>query len=476
MKRLFLLFCLLSTFSALTGLYELALGFSSVIPLIILAWHSHANKILFQSFLSISFLAGNLFCWVIGYLTCVYFLTPYGVNVGRHPVVVMVLVNLTIWGGLLGSLLGGMIIKTAGTKRSEAISFSGIPKPSFSAIILSFLIFVSFVAILFGNDYLYARGNFSRVQSLAEYFIVASSVLQYLLFFFIGFNLDSKLLSSKNIVYFLILICSVMIMSLPGGREASIRQIFFFMGGITFSSIPKRAKTTLFVALIALSVIIMVIIGGLRDLSSFGSGNADTKVDILLREGRSYFSIDNNSIDNAILPLFTRIAELSGPKVIDDVFENQKYIGLQGIERVATMFIPKLLYPDKPSLDDGPERLIAYGYRITAVHRVPITYLADSFQRGGFLFTFFASVLVCFYLALIGALLMKINSDLLRIILIINFSIIAFRSYTTTFFGLFWNFGYTYVRDGLMIFIVIFLLDAFSNKQKRKIISKTIAN
>ncbi|MBF0289402.1 MAG: hypothetical protein HQM14_16420 [SAR324 cluster bacterium] len=452
--------------------YELALGVFATLPLLFLICRSVFDGTLEIRFLSISYLGGQSLCWLIGFLGCFYIfpLIDYplvylfnGAN-GRpvkHTVVTMILVNLTMWGGLLGSQIALFFQK----KQTEAGSFLPLPKHFLrNGILVTSIVFAIFLLASFYGGGLSARtliGSRIPIGSLL-YWVTGFGGVSFLFFFFAGAYLCMPFFSLRNVMLLLILFLCMALSGLTGGRGTSIQMLLFFLGGTLFSDFSLKTIARLTIGLVPIVLAFVIVIGAARS-ENFSTDRFEVRIEKIWHAVTVTVPIQWKNRTYYFLRRITN--DLAGQLVIDTVSEKQEFIGFRNFDRLTTIFIPKFIIGEKPSADDGPERLRDdYGLIVTDFHSIPITFMADAFERGGYFATFLCSFLLSFWLTLIGISIRTLKWPLFRAVLLIAFAYHCFNIQTFSVIGTIREVTYTFVKDAILMGSVVFFISLLPSK------------
>ena len=452
--------------------FELALGLLATIPFILLLRLSFQDGSLETRFLSVSYMAGQSLCWLIGFLGCVYIFplidysfvylfSPVNGQPIEHSIVTMVLVNLTMWGSFIGSQLVFAFQRT----NKKGPVFSALPGTLVhNSIRVTAIIFIVFLFASYYGGALSARtlvGSRIPVDSIL-YWITGPKVLSFLIFFFMGAYLRSPLFNLRNGGLLLILMVCMFLSGLTGGRGEMIRMVLFFLGGSLYSSISIKKAAFLTMGLVPLVLALVLVVGAARG----GSFTTDPFEQRIVKMWQAMTLTIVDQWKDRTQNLLRRIAnDFAGQLVIDTVVERQEFIGFRNFERLTTMFIPKFIIGEKPSADDGPERLRDdYGLQVTDFHSIPITFMADAFERGGYWATFLGSFLLSFWLTLVGRILYQLKWPLLRAVLLIVFAYHCFNIQTYSVIGTIREVTYSFVRDAILVGSVVFIIYLLSTK------------
>lgn len=441
--------------SLITGLISLEsietfMGLMAVIPLVLIVRFSMLDGSINQRLLSIGYILGSLLCWVFGFLACLYL----KFDIAKYPAITMILINIVTWGALAGSYLARPFYK-AKYRNHINIRSVGLPKDLLvKCFRVSLVIFILFTVTSYLSGGFNARFDIgSDIPTNSPlYFWVAISVLQPLVFLFSGLCLSSPLLNIVNLPYIIVVLLGILVSSTTGGREGSIKiVIFFFLGCLYSSKVTLRQIRLLVLLIIPLVLGLILSVGYARVNPNFNSSDIGTRTNLLITE---VFN-ESSKIEDPLELLFTRIAEPSGQTVIDNVYKTGDIIGLENLDRISMVFIPKILSPyGNKNYDDSSERLEKYGIVATQFTAAPITLMADSFERGGYLGVLFISLVVSFVLTIIGGLFTKIDSQIIRIVLLSTFAISSIRIYSMSVLGFISFITYVLSRDILLIWLI----------------------
>ncbi|MBF0280913.1 MAG: hypothetical protein HQM13_24180 [SAR324 cluster bacterium] len=450
--------------------YELALGVFAFFPFLYLIFRSILDGTFEIRFLSIGYLGGQSLCWLIGFLGCLYILPLLGYplvylfnNVNGLPVkytlVTMILVNLTMWGGLFGSQLALIFQK----KQSDTIRVSTMPIILVrNGIVLTAIIFLVYLVSSYIGGSLSARtliGSRLPVGSLL-YWVTGLGGVSFLFFFFAGAYLCIPFFSLRNVMLLLILFLCMSLSGLTGGRGTSIQMLLFFLGGSFYSNISPKKVTHLTLVLVPFVLAFLVVIGAARS-ENFTTDPFEQRLE---KVWHTMTVTVPEQWKNRTYYFLRRIAnDLAGQLVIDSVVERQEYIGFRNFERLATIFVPKFVIGDKASADDGPERLRDdYGLLVTDFHSIPITFMADAFERGGYFATFSCSFLLSFWLTLLGRFIWSLNWPLFRAVLMTSFAYHCLNIQTYSVIGTIREVTYTFVKDAILMGGIVFFISFIS--------------
>ncbi|MGB3204742.1 MAG: hypothetical protein WBB28_07145 [Crinalium sp.] len=466
-KTFLMVLCLSLSVCLALNLIELALGVLAIVPLILLMRLALLDNTIESRLLSITYSLGQVICWVIGFLGCVYILAPFGYEIGEHTITTMILINLVTWGSLWGSLIALPL-----SKKKAPVILSPLPENlARKAVPLTGIIFFFFLIANYASGYLTIRTEIGVTlpPSSPLYFLTALSILQYVFFFVIGTRLYPPLLSKANITYISILLICAIIISMTGGRELSLRIIIYFIAGSLYSKVEFKSIRLLVLGSLPLVLAFIVVIGIIRGNEDFQNADFNTRLQLFFQAGTGQLEASaTDDEENPFFTLFTRMTEPTGQLVIDNVAENHQYIGFENFERIGNIFIPKFITGDKVPLDDGGERLRDnYGVYVNEFTVKPITFMADCFERGGYMAVFISSVLLSTLLTTIGNLIYKLKDDMLKLILNISLSYGGLRIYAFSVLGTVNLIFYQFLRDTILISFLIYMIRMLSNEPKR---------
>ena len=518
------------------------LGVTAILPLILLVVKALREGSLEVRLLVISYLAGQVLCWVVGLLGCVYlpiqevdanfftkrfFNCPYSTQlgpIGFFPFPTMLLINLVTWGGAIACILAYPFRSSKNDKEFEKLPIKSVR----TGIWIGGGVFLIFILVGYLGNAHESRniiGN-ALIPGSLLYFLSALGRLQYILFFFLGASLRQPLWSWYNLVIGLVVLgCITGLGIMIGGKEVGVYVSCLFLGGSLYSSLNIKQTTGIVIGLLPFLLYFFVamniargagvgymdlpmrvhyfltLIPGVNWFDKYWSGKYQIteltlsqlkeggvpesvikKLEPLLNQGlrsdtwldqqltqrlgekkekfeasirnhsTQVYPWENKNLIDHIYHFLTRLAEPSGQLVIDRVTENQRFIGFQNFERLLKIFLPKFIFGEKPSANDGPERLQnTYGWPINRFSSAPITLLAGTFERGGYWATFIASFILAFWLTLLGRGLKKIPNGTFRALLLIFFAYICFRLFSFSLMGAVRQVTYVFLRDAILL-------------------------
>lgn len=466
-----LVLAIIAFFCTILGLLELALGIIAIIPVYLLAWISFRDGTIEPRLLSLSYLAGQLLCWVFGFLGCLYFLEPIGYQIGKYPFISLILINLVTWSGSIGSWLALPFYKNF---KSPTL-FNPLPNKKVEIfLVITGIIFFVFLIGQYASGIFYIRskiGNSLPVGS-SLYFLVGLGIIQYLFFFFLGTRLNARLFSVKNLIYFAILIICMMVMGITGGREASVKMAVLFLLGSLYARLSLNKIRNLFVGLTSFILIFVFILGLARGIgSNFVNSDLSGRLTLIGKALTGQTEKQGHYFDHPLYGILVRIALPQGQLVIDEVAATSKSIGFRNFERLSTFFFPKIIIGEKLPPDDGNERLKdEYGLVVNKFTSAPITFMADAFERGGYIAVFFASLILSFWLTLVGGFIYNFKDPLIKSPLIGALSVTSLQLYPSSVLGSISLVTYGFTRDILLIVTTLltikFLVKKLTYKNK----------
>lgn len=413
-----------------------------------------AREHLAVAFLLVAFLAGYLLSWCIGFLGYYLVLPGRGFAyevIGSHFEGTAVLVLLAIVGACAG---GGLAIRLAGflwrRVRVEACPWQTLwPQlVVFGPIFLAYQ-FISLQVV--GLNSRWEMGASLPVGSSA-YWLGGLRPALLAFYVLLGLSLRRPIRRNRNYFVGAIVLACMGFNSLTGGREYALEPFVMCAGAALFSAIGWRALAALCALALPVIVAVMLVIGWARGAGlGFEGGSAAEKVAALgqvIREGSSETSVAS---DPAYL-FFSRLFESSAQGVMDDTTESNTRLGWLDFDRLQFLYTPRFLYPDKPALNDGWERLVRFhGYADNDYSSAPLTILADAYERFGapgvVLFHFAAGVILVF----IGRLVLALRWDVLKLVLLVCFGKAALRLYAASVLQFVSITCYSFVRDALII-------------------------
>jgi|GEM_PF-1769749 len=402
-----------------------------------------------------TFLGGTILSYGIAVLGCVYFLEPYGFIFGLHVTVTFVLLLLTVLGTLLGSLVADLLWPPQ--KLQRCFSLGGGNVSPLTLLVFGFI----WVSMMTEN---YVAGGFSArwetgnsLDPSSSLYVVSALINITLPFFMLlGASCSKCFLSVGNLIRISILAFCAIVFGMTGGREFAIRYGMYFLVGVLYSSTPLKYFKWLLITVFLGSLVFLYVVGAARTMQNFGESSASDRLS-MLAETLSAGSEKDDSGEGAAFLLLTRIAEPSGQIVIDHVTDTQDYVGLMNLDRLIYLYVPKFVMPDKPSMDDGFERLVErHGFEYNPFSSAPITLMADSYERGGYIATFFISLFISVFLVLYARSFWLIPEPVLRAIFMVHFTVSCLRLYSFSLLGILTLLLYYLPKDFLFIFLIYF--------------------
>ncbi len=442
-------------------LFELILGFIAVLPLFLLLKLATQDGTSEMRALSAGYMLGQIVCWVIGFLGCLYIFPLIGSvpSIGKriihieYPIVTLTLVSLVTWGSFFGSFFA---FPYQYTLKNSALScsFDSIVRYGIAVTGGLFIFFV--VANYYGGalDSRMFIGSTMSVNS-ALYWLGGLGILPYLFFIFLGIFLHPSLFCIRNLVIVLILLVCMYIVSLTGGRGNIFRIVIFFLGGALYSTVDRKKLKILAFGVLLFFFFLFIAVDAARQSNFFSSG-IERRIELT----NELFINLQHQWKKYTHQLFFRFAnDLAGQLIINNVVENQKYIGFQNFDRLPTIFLPKFIIGEKPSADDGRERLKDdYHLPVSRFWAPPITFMADSFERGGYSVTLLTSFLLSFWLTLLGRFIHKLPIPLFKILLIIVFFYHTIMLQAFSVIGAIREVTYSFARDAILTGSIVFMI------------------
>ena len=285
--------------------YVPLLGITALLPLILLTIKALREGSLEVRFLVIAYLAGQVLCWVVGLLGCVYlpideasgtlnvspknsgfFNCPFPPEVGyigRHPLSSMLLINLVTWGGAIACVL---VYPFRSSKQRRHREFEKLPLMSIQyGVWIGGGLFLIFVLLGYLGNAQEARnmvGN-ALIPGSLLYFLSALGRLQYVFFFFLGASLRQPLGSWQNGVIAMVVMGGIIGLGITqGGREVAVYVAFLFLGGSLYSSLKIKQTVGIVSGMLPILLIFFMAIQTTRG-AGFGYMDIPTRIQYLLK-------------------------------------------------------------------------------------------------------------------------------------------------------------------------------------------------
>jgi hypothetical protein len=412
--------------------------------------------------LLVAFLGGYFISWCIGFLGYRYVLAYRGNEfiLNMHTVVTAALVLVAV----LASVAGGWAV-LAGSRR-EPIAFGfEIDRRRVLGLLGWFgLIFAIYQAVSFaavGFNARWVQGNVIAMGSVA-FFLGGFRAAVLPFYTLLGLSLQNRLLTVWNGVVLIIVMGMVGVLGLAGGRELALEPIVLTFFGAVLSQLSWRKMAWLSILAVPVVVAVIIILGVVRTSSGFANGSIGGKV----AAASSLVAKDpvmGDPSEDPMYSLFSRLFEPSGQTVIDHVAETGKRVCFLNVERLPFVLVPHFIYPQKASLNDGNQRMVSdYGYLDSEFTAVPMTQIADAYERFGFVGVALFHLMAGAILAYLGLWVCRPKSTLLVALLIGRFSYVALRLYAESNLGFFDVVIYSFLRDLLIIGALYFVGERLS--------------
>jgi hypothetical protein len=368
----------------------------------------------------------------------------------------MILINLSIWGGCLGSIAASLWWQK---KSSSTLLLPRLTQNNAeTGFFITFLVFLVFLALNYFTGTFNSRfeigSNLS--PSTPAYYLAALDVVQPLVFLFAGACLSNPLTKRvSNLFYVAVTLIGGATYSFTGGREPIIQAALFFVIGSMASGIELKKIKQILLFTLPLLLGLFMLVGFARSESNFSQASLSERVEIFYKVATRGAEKTGLIYDNPYYKFFSRVAERSGQKVIDDVVESHEFLGFQSMDRVAFLFIPKFIVRNKV-YDDSNARLNQHGILTHQFSAPPITLLADSFERFGCLGVFWISALTCYCLDSISFFIDKFKADSwVKLSLLGSLAFMSFRIYSMSFLRLISLLSYDVIKM-LILFYILF--------------------
>jgi len=167
------------------------------------------------------------------------------------------------------------------------------------------------------------------------------------------------------------------------------------------------------------------------------------------------------------IQLLDRISEAATLSIVDQIMKNPPLDYFKNFENLIFLYIPSVIYPAKPFINDGFSFMIDYfGYGSGETFtRFPILLHIDSFRRFGWYGLIFSILptLVFYYLIKINFLLKQ--KFMIPFSFILTFKYLFFL-YPRAILGIIEISLYTYVRSVILLMILFYLFKLFFYKEE----------
>ncbi len=297
-------------------------------------------------------------------------------------------------------------------------------------------------------------------------FIIFSR-LNYISFILIPFLLRDSKSGVKYIIYFLLTIYFILAFA-TGSRGLILHPIVQMMSGYwMFGGSSKIIKRSIII-LIASALFLIPFMDAYRNTSAFNSSALSNPLERLgaITDANELFN-DSKRTSNLFI---TGLALVGASDYI--IYENTPatvpYAGWENIDAVLYIWIPKILYPEKPLLLDGDD--IAGSYTGIKHERssANISFYADMYRRFGWFGVFIGYIIFAIFYSRVIAFIFRVyyKQDalfgFLLILLCLSFlQVVPHSTLLTTFWIWLWD-----IPKYILAFMVLHKLATFHNQVK----------
>jgi hypothetical protein len=403
-------------------------------------------------FLVSAWLFGHVVAWVVGLLGYCYLPKPSGYDLGVQITVSMILANLSVWGVILGSLT---VLPLARSKPGSA-GIAPLPERDLRRhLAVFFWIALGYCGLTLASTSVSARWIPIQAGGI-RYYLDSLTVVVYCLFFFLGASMRPGFATRASLLRFGLVALGLVATGFSGGRAYGIRLVIYFLAGMLFSPIPLKRILGGLAKILPVVLVFTFVIGAARGGTNFGEVGLKERLDLMLAAMTGKLDADGELQNYPVFSIFERLAPPQGQTVVDDVVEKGTFQGFINFDRIATIFLPKVVAPDKKSPDDGYERLIEFhNFRDEPGSSAPITFMADAFERGGFSWVFFSSFLLGAWLTLVGRLVAGLRDPCARAVLLVHFAIVCLEMYPRSVIGTLSAVTYGFARDAIVFLVAV---------------------
>jgi hypothetical protein len=281
-----------------------------------------------------------------------------------------------------------------------------------------------------------------------EYFLGGLSVLQYPFFFYAGSRLTARWSRPRNFLYTALVIASMVLSALSGGREPSLRILLAFLSGVAFSGLGFVSARQLALLFLPLLIVFMVAVQNARGDFNYRAINITERIGAVVSAANLVLAGETRTEQGGSMDiLFLRVFEGTGQLVVDGIQEGDPLAGVEHFDRLPFLFLPKLVARDKQGLEDGPEVLARdYGVPITDFTSTPITFLADAYRRASIAGVAIAGFIAGWWLSILGVWLQRLSRSV-AVLATTLISVQILRLYTASVLGFVSASTYGLVRD-----------------------------
>ena len=406
-------------------------GVMSVLAL--LAW-SVRQRALLVTLPALAFVLGNVLCLGVFNYLYVNFTTFLK---GSYHELTAWLTALMGWAAAFGCIGADAVLRKP-RQQDPAASSEFIRSPEL--LWVTGACFFSVLGMEFALGLLNARydpDTWRRGPSGLIYTLHGITNATYIFFVALGAQIRDRFAAPRNWAILALVAACLVATGLTGGREMGIRMLVLMAAGAAAAGMSPWRLAVLGSASVVVGSVFFMVVGAIRGDELFAGGSIDDKITAVRAASEGEQGIgavgDRSGFEATVLRVFEGFAQV----VIDDTEFTGRRAGFENFDRLAYLFIPNALAPDKRPLNDGPEILARdYGATIDDSTSVPITLVADAHRRGGAPWVFVVGLLSGIVWRLsVQAITLAMPDMALPTVLLLT--VVALRTYSASALGVF---------------------------------------
>jgi hypothetical protein len=202
--------------------------------------------------------------------------------------------------------------------------------------------------------------------------------------------------------------------------------------------------------MVAASLLFVVVIGIAR--GQFGKESMEGRARGMSEAAQGVSSERDETLQPMVV-LFERLFEESAQVVIDQTEHTGHFVGFEGVEALAYVFVPRFIAPDKPTIDDANVILERdFGYQLWET-RVPLTLIGDAYRRGGPIWVLVTGLIAGVVLRVLArVVLVSVGLDF-GVMALALCTMICFRAYTESVFSFASLIVYMCAKQIILVFL-----------------------
>jgi len=358
------------------------------------------------------------------------------------------LVAALVWSAAVGGLLVDRALAHQHIRVASREELTRVELLAVTALSFAFVAIGMFAAGFLDQRWVVAEAGFGL-----GYLVHGLDTISYSFFFILGCHFRGQIGSSRDLAILALVGSLALMFGLSGGREHSMWMILLLIAGAAAGGMPARRLIVLIGWVSIVGALFFSVIGTARGVREFRTGTVSQRLSAVGDATDDLMGNDGGQDD--FDEFVNRVCASTAHDIIAQSIAADYRAGFDDFERLAYLFIPKAIAPEKPAINDSKEILIRdFGYNLSVLHSVPITLVGDAFRRGRepwVLGVGFATGVVLRLLPYLAALVVPAALFVPCIVLL---SISSLRAYGSSVLGMFDRLVY---RGTKLIFLILVL-------------------